>query len=138
MKKLFLGLFLLFFSISIVSAQLEVKIVKEYENGAGEISVVGKTYDEVWNGVIRGLMNLKYRVKESNKDAGSIFAEKKPGVFYEKGDMLASWDIQITEENGMILIVASFTEGEDPVLSEKKGFVKFYEKLKEILEKKFE
>ena len=120
-----------------VSAQTQFKftVEKEMSKGEAEVKIEGKTFDEVWKGVTRALMARKFQIKESDKDGGIIYAQVRPGAFYEEGDLLTSWQLMIDEDEGKIQIYIRVALGTDAI-SAKKPFQKFCEKLEEILEEK--
>lgn len=132
MRKLCI-FFLVLVLVGIALAQdLKVEITMDMEKGTGEITVTGKTFDEVWKGIIRALMQRKFRIEKVSKEDGMIQAAKKPGIFYEEGDTLTTWQIIVMEIDEEILITCSVTLGTD-AFSAKKGFKKFCETLKECL-----
>jgi len=56
----------------------------------------------------------------------------RPGIFYEEGDILTTWQFMIEEDEGKILLYLKVDLGTDAI-SAKKPFEKFCEKLKEVL-----
>ena len=134
MKKSIVCFFVLVLFIS-AQAQFKFNVAKEMSKGEAEIEIEGKTFDEVWRGVIRALMARKFQIKESDKDGGIIYAQVRPGLFYEEGDVQTSWQLMIEENEGKIRIYVRVALGTDAI-SAKKPFQKFCEKLKEILEEK--
>ena len=134
MRKAFVCLMVLVLFIS-AQAQFKFKVVKEMSKGEAEIEIEGKTFNETWRAVIRGLMARKFQIKESDKDSGIIYAQVRPGLFYEDGDVLTSWQLMIEEDEGKIQIYFRVALGTGAI-SAKKPFKKFCEKLEEILEEK--
>ena len=134
MKRSIVYFFVLVLFIS-AQAQFKFNVTKEMSKGEAEIEIEGKSFDEVWRGATRALMARKFQIKESDKDGGIIYAQVRPGAFYEEGDVLTSWQLMIDEDEGRIRIFIRVALGTDAI-SAKKPFQKFCEKLKEILEEK--
>lgn len=132
MKNLIVCLLAFFFIVASAQAQFKLEITKEMKKSQAEITVSGKTFDEVWNGCIKALMGLKFKIKERDKDSGLISAEKRPGIFYEKGDEVSICDLMIEEADGKVVITYTYTLGTD-ALSTKEPFKHFCEKLRELL-----
>jgi hypothetical protein len=121
----------------LAQAEFKFTVVKKLSKGEAEIEIEGKTFDEVWKGVIRTFMSRKFQVKESDKESGIILAKKRPSLFYEEGDLLTTWQFLIEEDEGKILLYLKVDLGSDAI-SAKRPFKKFCEKLKEVLEKRKE
>ncbi len=131
MKKLFVCLSVLILFIS-AQAQFKLTVEKEMKKGEAELEIEGKTFDEVWKGVSRALMARKMQIKESDKDSGIIYAQVRPGIFYEDGDVLTSWQLMIEEDEDKIRIYFRVSLGSSAV-SAKKPFKKFCADLEKIL-----
>lgn len=141
MRKFVYVMFFLFFVSIFVQAQLTVtqEITKK---GGGEIELKGKTFDEIWSGLNKTLMLLKFRIKESDKESMTILAQKRLGLL-AKGDYSADeapvWQIIIEEEEGENCFKLScffeFYAGAR-IYSVKKPFKKLCNKLNEVLFKK--
>ena len=133
MKRIIAILSILTF-VTLAHAQFTFEITQEMKKKEAEITITGKTFDEVWKATTRTLMSLKFRIKESDKDGGSILAEKRKGMFYEDGDILSSWSVMIEDADGEIILFCVYQPGEyNPFSSGKKPFREFREKLKERL-----
>ena len=134
MRKIFVCILV---SAFLVSAQTQFKftITKEMSKGEAEIKIEGRTFDEAWKGVTRALMARKFQIKESDKDGGIIYAQVRPTIFYEEGDLLTSWQLMIDEDEGKIKIYIRVSLGTNAI-SAKKPFKKFCKELEEILEEK--
>lgn len=131
MKKFLIFLLPLFF-VSLCYADFNFEITQEMKKKQAEITITGKTFDEVWSATTRSLMALKFRIKESEKDSGTIFAQKKKSIFDEGDGERSSWEIMIEADEGKIVVFCIYTLGE-MALSAKKPFKKFCKKLKERL-----
>lgn len=144
MRKLIAFLPILVF---VVLAQTEFKfeVTKEFKKGEGEITIVGKTEEEVWMGIARTLIRLKCKIVEKDEDIGLIVAERKKEeeVFDEEGKVVSSeeyvsdkWEILIESVDEKIILVCSY-EGEGAGFwgSKKRSFEEFCEKLKDTLER---
>jgi len=92
MKKLIICLSVLIF-VTLAQAQFKFEVTQEMKKKQAEITITGKTFDEVWKATTRTLMSLKFQIKESDKEGGTILALKRKGLFYESGDVLSSWSI---------------------------------------------
>ena len=133
MKKLIAYLFILIF-VSLAQAQFKFEVTQEIKKKEAEIIIMGKTFDEVWKATTRVLMSLKFRIKESDKEGGTILAEKRKGLFYESGDVLSGWSVMIeSDEEEIILFCVYNTGSNNPLSKGKKAFKKFHKKLKEHL-----
>jgi len=133
MKKLFICLFVLIF-IGLAQAQFKFEVTQEMKKKQAEITITGKTFDEVWKAVTRSLVSLRFQVKESDKDGGTIFAQKRPNIFYEDGDVVTAWNIMIESDEEEIIVFCVYNVGSDnPFSKGKKAFKKFHKKLKERL-----
>lgn len=135
MKRIITVLSILSF-VALAHAQFKLEITQEMKKKEAEITITGKTFDEVWKSTTRTLMSLKFQIKESDKDSGSILAEKRKGLFYESGDVLSSWSIMIESDEEEIILFCVYNPGSNnPLSSGKKPFRKFREKLRERLSK---
>ncbi|GAH85691.1 unnamed protein product, partial [marine sediment metagenome] len=109
-------------------------ITQEMKKKQAEITITGKTFDEVWKATTRTLISLKFQIKESDKDGGSIFAQKRPNIFYEDGDVVTAWNIMIESDEEEIIVFCVYNVSSDnPFSKGKKAFKKFHKKLKERL-----
>jgi len=135
MKRLFVCLFILIF-VMVAQAQFKFEVTQEMKKKQAEITITGKTFDEVWKATTRTLMSLKFQIKESDKEGGTILALKRKGLFYEDGDILSSWSIMIESDEEEIILFCVYNPGSNnPLSSGKKAFKKFHEKFKERLSK---
>jgi len=133
MKRLFVCLFILIF-VMVAQAQFKFEVTQEMKKKQAEITITGKTFDEVWKATTRTLMSLKFQIKESDKEGGTILALKRKGLFYESGDVLSSWSIMIESDEEEIILFCVYNPGSDnPLSGGKKPFKKFHKKLKECL-----
>ena len=133
MKKLFVCLSILVFVV-LAYADFTFEITQELKKKEAEITITGKSFDEVWKATTRALMSLKFRMKETDKDSGSILAEKRKGMFYEDGDTLSSWSVMIEDAEEEIILFCVYQPGEyNPFSSGAKPFKQFRMKLKERL-----
>jgi len=133
MRKSIVCLLVLFFVV-LAYADFTFEITQELKKKEAEITITGKTFDEVWKATTRTLMSLKFRIKESDKDSGSILAEKRKGMFYEDGDILSGWSVMVEDADGKIIIFCVYQPGEyNPLSSGAKPFKQFRMKLKERL-----
>lgn len=135
MKRLIVCLVILGF-VALAQAQFKFEVTEEMEKKQAEITITGKTFDEVWKATTRTLMSLRFQIKESNKDSGTIFAQKRPGIFYVDGDVLIAWNIMLESDEEQVMIFCVYNVGEDnPFSSGKKPFKKLCKKLKDVLSK---
>ncbi len=133
MKKLIICLSVLIF-VTLAQAQFKFEVTQEMKKKQAEITITGKTFDEVWKATTRTLMSLKFQVKESDKDSGTIFAPKRRTIFYEAGETTSAWNIMIESDEEEIVIFCVYNVGsDDPFSKGKKAFKKFHKKLKERL-----
>lgn len=132
MKKITVCLLALFFIMATSQGQFKLEVTKEMKKGQAEITISGKTFDEVWNGCLKTLMGLKFKIKERDKDGGLISAEKKPGLFYNEGDKLSTCELMVEEADGKVVITYTYTLGTD-AFSEDKPFKSFCAKFRELL-----
>ena len=127
-------LFLTFINVVFIQAQFKFEVTQEIKKKQAEITITGKTFNEVWKATTRTLISLRFRIKESDKDGGTIFAQKRPNIFYEDGDVVTAWNIMIESDEEEIVIFCVYNVGSDnPFSKGKKAFKKFYKKLKERL-----
>ncbi len=136
MKKLFI--FLLFLSFGLFSyADFNFEITQEMKKKQAEITITGKTFNEVWKATTRTLMSLKFQIKESDKDSGVIFAPKRRTIAFDAGETTSAWNIMIESDEGEIIVFCVYSSGAaNPLSSGKKAFKKFHKKLKERLNEK--
>ncbi len=133
MRKLFICLFILIFVV-LAQAQFKFEVTQEMKKKQAEITITGKTFDEVWKATTRTLMSLKFQIKESDKEGGTILALKRKGLFYESGDVLSSWSIMIESDEEEIILFCVYNPGSNnPLSSGKKAFKKFHKKFRERL-----
>ena len=135
MKKLITCLlFLTFINVVFIQAEFKFEITKEMKKKEAEITITGKTFDEVWKATTRTLMSLKFQIKESDKDSGTIFAQKRRGIFYEEGDVSSAWNVMLESDEEQIIVFCVYNSGSDnPLSAGKRPFKKFHKKLKERL-----
>ena len=134
MKRLFVCLFILIF-VMVAQAQFKFEVTQEMKKKQAEITITGRTFDEVWKATTRTLMSLKFQIKESDKEGGTILALKSKGIFYEDGDVLAGWSIMIESDGEEIILFCVYSAGSESLglSSGKSAFKKFHKKLKERL-----
>lgn len=133
MKKL-IACFVILIFVVLAQAQFKFEITQQMKKKKAEITITGKTFDEVWKATTRTLMSLKFQIKESDKEGGTILAEKRKGLLYESGDVLSSWSIMIESDEEEIILFCVYNPGSDnPLSGGKKPFKKFHKKLKERL-----
>jgi len=142
MKKYFVFLLPLFF-VLFSYADFTFEITQEFKKGEGEITITGKTVDEVWMGIARTLIRLKCKIVEKDEDIGLIVAErkKKSDTYDDEGKVVSSeeyvsdkWEIMIESVDDEVIVTCLY-EGEGAGFwgSKKKSFENFCEKLKSIL-----
>jgi hypothetical protein len=128
---------LLICSFVFAQEKFALTVTKEITKKAGgEITVTGKTFDELWSGMTKALMLLKFRVTEANKDSKQIFAQKRAGLFANDydADETPNWQILIEEEDGKFKVSCFFQSYAGArIYSVKKPFKKLCTKLKETL-----
>ncbi len=135
MKRIITVLSILSF-VALAHAQFKLEITQEMKKKEAEITITGKTFDEVWKATTRTLMSLKFQIKESDKEGGTILALKRKGIFHEDGEILSSWSIMIESDEEEIILFCVYNPGSNnPLSSGKKPFRKFREKLRERLSK---
>jgi len=133
MKRLIAYLSILIFVI-LAQAQFKFEVTQEIKKKEAEITITGKTFDEVWKATTRALMSLKFRVKESDKEGGTIFALKRKGLFYEFGDSLSGWNVMIEKMDDEVIIFCVYNSGSsNPLSGGKKAFKKLHKKIRERL-----
>ena len=133
MKKLITCLSILIF-VALAQAQFKFEVTKEMKKKEAEITITGKTFDKVWKAATRTLMSLKFQIKESDKDSGTIFAQKRRGMFYEEGDVSSAWNVMIESDEEQVIVFCVYNPGSDnPLSAGKKPFKKFHKKLKDVL-----
>ena len=117
-----------------IKPEFKFEITQEITKKQAEITITGKSFDEVWKATTRTLISIKYRISESDKEGGTIFAQKRPNIFYEDGDVVTAWNIMIEGDEEEIVIFCVYNVGGDnPFSKGKKAFRKFHQKLKERL-----
>ena len=142
MKKLSVFLLTLIF-VSLCYADFKFEITQEFKKGEGEITITGKTADEVLAGVARTLFRLKCKIVEKDEEFGLIVAEGKKikKTYNDQGELVSSkeyvsdkWEIMIESVGEKVIIVCSY-EGEGTGFwnSKKKSFEEFCKKFKSIL-----
>jgi len=133
MKKLIICLSVLIF-VTLAQAQFKFEVTQEMKKKQAEITITGKTFGEVWKATTRTLMSLKFQIKESDKDSGTIFAQKKRGMFYEEGDVSSAWNVMLESDEEQVIVFCVYNSGSDnPLSAGKKPFKKFHKKLKDVL-----
>ena len=123
-------------------AEFKFEVTQEFKKGEGEITVTGKTADEVLSGVVRTLFRLKCKIVDKDEEFGLIVAERKDTKnIYEEGKVVSTeeyiadrWEIMIETVKEKVIIVCSY-EGDGAGFwgSQKKSFEDFCKKLKSIL-----
>jgi uncharacterized lipoprotein len=127
-------LFLTFINVVFIQAEFKFEVTKEMKKKEAEITITGKTFDEVWKATTRTLMSLEFQVRGSDKDSGTIFAHKRPGQFYEEGDALSTWNVKIESDEKQVIVFCVYNPGSDnPLSAGKRSFEKFHKKLKDVL-----
>ncbi len=134
MRKVILCLFILV-TFTAAQAQFKFEVTQEMKKKQAEITITGKIFNEVWKATTRTLMSLKFQIKESDKEGGTILALKSKGIFYEDGDVLAGWSIMIESDGEEIILFCVYSAGSESLglSSGKSAFKKFHKKLKERL-----
>ena len=138
-------LFLTFINVVFIQAEFKFEITQEFKKGEGEITILGKTADEVLSGVVRTLFRLKCKIVEKDEEFGLIVAQRKKvnDIYDDEGKVVSSeeyvsdkWEIMIESVGEKVIVVCSY-EGEGAGFwgSKKKSFESFCEKLKSILER---
>ena len=109
MKRSLTGILALLCLCLVVSAQQHFswQTTKDFE------AVYHQSSLSVWNAVCKSLLQLKYQIKVSDRDSGTISAQKKLGVMaslsgYAKDDM-AQWDIVIQSQSSGVYVTAQHT-----------------------------
>ena len=141
-------LFLTFINPVFIQAEFKFEITQKFKRGEGEITVTGKSLDEVREGVSQTLTRLKCKIVEQDKDEGLIIAWiiEEGNVYLDKEEWTDSvrvriisgeWKIMIEsiEDEKVVLVCAYEGEGAGIWGSKKKSFKNFSEKLKSILER---
>jgi len=109
-----------------------------FDNGIGECIFTGVSLDQVWSIAVKVLMQNKFRIASAEKPAGTIRAEKRPGM---------SWNYDLSlyfeQREEDVYITASVLPTEknqrDPLKSmgaKKAGYKeekKFFDKVAELL-----
>lgn len=142
MKRFFV-LFLPLFFVLFCYADFKFELTQEFKKGEGEITITGKSADDVLSGVVRTLFRLKCKIIEKDEEFGLIVAEKKDTVeiYNDEGEQVSSkeyvsdkWEIMIESVEEKVIIICSY-EGDGCGFwgSNKKCFEAFCEKLKSIL-----
>jgi len=144
MRKLIICLlFLTFINVVFIQAEFKFEITQDFKEGKAEITITGKTFDEVRMGIARTLIRLKCKLVEKDEDIGLIVAQRKK-VKEEYSDERAfvsskeyvsdKWEIMIESVDDKVIVVCSY-EGEGAGFwgSKKKSYESFCEKLKSIL-----
>ncbi|KKN54486.1 hypothetical protein LCGC14_0591970 [marine sediment metagenome] len=127
-------LFLTFINVVFVQAEFKFEVTQEMKNKEAEITITGKTFDEVWKATTRTLISQKFQIKESDKESGTIFAQKRRSVFYDVEDVSSAWNFVLESDEEEIIVFCVYNTGTANLLSTgKKPFKKFREKLKERL-----
>ena len=142
MKKLFVSLLTLILAL-FCYADFKFEVTQEFKKGEGEITITGKSADEVLTGVARTLFRLKCKIVEKDEEFGLIVAEGKKvkETYNDQGELVSSkdyvsdkWEIMIEPVGEKVIVVCSYEgEGSGFWNSKKKSFEAFCEKLKSIL-----
>jgi len=142
MKRFFLFLLALIF-VLFCYADFKFEVTQEFKKGEGEITITGKTVDEIWMRIARTLIKLKCKIVEKDEDIGLIVAQRKK-VKEEYSDERAfvsskeyvsdKWEIMIESVDDEVIVTCSY-EGDGAGFwgSKKKSFEDFCTKLKSIL-----
>jgi len=144
MKKLIAYLSILIF-VALAQAQFKFEISQEFKKGEGEITITGKTIDEVSVAIARTLVRLRCKILEKDEDIGLIIAERKStmDVRNDEGEVISTkeyvkdrWEILIEPVEEKIFVVCSYEgDGAGFWSSKKKSFEEFCKKFKSILER---
>ena len=129
-------LFLTFINVVFIQAEFKFEVTKEMKKKEAEITITGKTFDEVWEATTRTLMSLRFQIKQRkrNKDIGSIGARKGYGLHYEDRGVESRWNVRIESDEEQVIVFCLFYPGSGyPGQSGKRPFKKFHEKLKDVL-----
>lgn len=133
MKRLFIFLLILIL-VSLCYADFKFEVTGKMKKKQGEITIEGKTFNEVWKATTRSLMSLRFQIKESDKDGGSIFAKKRRTIFSEAGGVQSTWNIMIESDEEQVIIFCVYGSGSsNPLSGGKKAFKKLCKKLEERL-----
>jgi len=141
MKRFFVFLLTLTF-VLFCYADFKFEVTQEFKKGEGEITITGKTADEVLSGVARTLFRLYCKIVDKDEEFGLIVAERKDTKnIYEDGKVVSKeeyiadrWEIMIEAVEEKVIVVCSY-EGDGAGFwgSYKKSFENFYKKLENIL-----
>jgi len=139
LRKLLIGLLALVCMTTFMEAQNNFgwQISKEFE------ATYQAPVDQVWNAVVKSLMQMKYRVTTSDRDGGIITATKKVGVMDglngQGSDDMPQWDLVIQEQTDGVHLLCQHTLGKGQLnigKTAQKRFKKLAEKIAENLQEK--
>ena len=137
MRKLIVCLlFLTFINVVFIQAEFKFEVTKEMKKEEAEITITGKTFDEVWKATTRTFMSLKFQIKEreKDKDIGSMVAQKGLVKNYEDRGIRHAWNVMIeSDEEQVIVFCVYYPDSDNPTQSGKGQFKNFHEKLKDVL-----
>lgn len=143
MKKLIIFLSILVFITTIVYAEFHFEITQGFKKGEGEITITGKTVDEVWMGIARTLVSLKCKIIEKDEDTGFIVAQRKgvKNVINDAGSIIsteeyvsARWEVMIESFDDKVMVTCLYKgEGGGFWGGRKKSFIDFCTRLKKFL-----
>ena len=60
-------LFLTFINVVFIQAQFKFEVTQEIKKKQAEITITGKTFNEVWKATTRTLISLRFRIGENKK-----------------------------------------------------------------------
>lgn len=123
-------------------AEFQFKVTQEFKKGEGEITVIGKSFDDVSVGIARTLVRLKCKIVEKDKDLGLMVAEREDTKdVYADGKVVSTekyvadrWEILIEILDDEV-IVSCLYEGDGKGFwgSRKKMFEEFCSRLEKFL-----
>lgn len=129
--------------VALAYAEFNFKVTQEFKKGEGEITITGKTTDEVMMAVARTLFRLKCKIIEKDEDLGLIIAQKKGEnkKYNDDGEVISSkeyisdrWEILVESVGDKIILLCSYDgDGAGFWGSKKKSFKAFSEKLEGLL-----
>ena len=136
-------LIIIFMSLSVFCfSDFEFNVTQKFKKGEGEITVKGKSFEEVEEGVAQTLIRLKCKIVERDKE-GLIVAERKgiKDVISDTGSIesteeyvSAKWEIMIDSDDEKIVLVCAYTgTGAGFWGGKKKSFIIFCSKLESVL-----
>lgn len=142
MKKLF-SYSLILILVLFCYADFKFEVTQGFKKGEGEITITGKTVDEVWMGIARTLVSLKCKIIEKDEDIGFIVAQRKgvKNVINDAGSIISTeeyvsvrWEVMIESFDDKVIVSCLYKgEGAGFWGSKKKSFIDFYTRLKKFL-----